>query len=243
MLLHQAYLSGDVDVGVQYTGSGLLAMLGGEVPTATVNDQGTPVSVADQAYNIVSREFVEEFGLEWLEPLGFNNTYAVMVSQDTAEDLGLEKVSDLQGHADDMTFGMDSTFASRPDGISGLEETYDLSFEAHATMQSGLMYSAVDQGDVDVIAGYSTDGRIPALGLVILEDDKGFFPPYYAAPVVQQDLLEQDPELVDVLNQLAGMIDNTMMAEMNLAVDEGGEAPADVARQFLIDHELLDAEG
>src|SRR5690606_500248 len=105
----------------------------------------------------------------------------------------------------------------------------------------GLMYAAVDNGDVDVITAYTTDGRIPALDLVVLEDDKGFFPPYYPAPVVRQELLDEDPEIADVLNRLGGAITEDQMAEMNYQVDEEGRSTEDVAREFLEEQGIVGA--
>ena len=243
VVLHQAYLSGDVDVGVQYTGSGLVAMLGMDVPEPAADGSASPAdSIADQTYSIVSREFEDQFGLIWLEPLGFNNTYALAVTAETAEARLLTNISDLQGQAGDMTIGVDATFPSRPDGLPGLEETYGLTFDDVVVMQSGLMYSAVAQGDVDIISAYSTDGRIPAQELILLEDDKAFFPPYYAAPVVNGDLLEEYPEIGELLNQLAGEFDNAIMAEMNYQVDEAGAEPTDVARAFLEEHGIIGGE-
>ena len=107
-------------------------------------------------------------------------------------------------------------------------------------MDPGLVYQALDSEQVDVISAFATDGRIPALGLVTLEDDLGFFPPYYAAPVVRQDLIDASPEVADVLNQLAGAIDDATMAEHNFRVDDGGQEAADVARAFLVEQGLIE---
>lgn len=241
-MLHQAHLSGEVDVSVQYTGSGLVGILGMDVPEPTVNDAGTPVSIPERAYDIVSEEFVEQFDMVWLDQLGFNNTYALAVTQETAEEYDLETISDLQGHASEMSLGTDVPFPARPDGLPALEEGYDISFGDVVPMDVGLLYSAVAQGEVDVIVGYSTDGRIPLLDLVLLEDDRNHFAPYYAAPVVNQELLEANPELDELLNQLAGRFDNTTMAEMNAQVDEEGAEPQTVARSFLVEEGMIDAE-
>lgn len=232
-MLHQAHMSGEVDASVQYTGSGLVGILAMDVPEATVNDLGTPVSIPEQAYEIVSQEFPEQFGLVWLDQLGFNNTYALLVTRETAEEYGLETMSDLREHAGELTLGSDVPFPARPDGLPALEEGYDLEFGDVITMDVGLLYSSVDLGEVDVIVGYSTDGRIPLLDLVILEDDLDHFPPYYAAPVVDQELLDENPEIADLFNQLAGLFDDQMMAEMNYQVDEENREPRDVAREFL----------
>ncbi len=110
---------------------------------------------------------------------------------------------------------------------------YGLEFADSVGLDPGLVYSAMDEGEVDIISATATDGRIPALGFVPLVDDMGFFPPYYAAPVVRQDLLEESPDVADVLNKMAGEITDEEMANLNFRVDDGGEEPEDVARDFL----------
>lgn len=237
---HQGLVSGEIDTYVEYTGTGLVAILERDVPTPADNDAGTPVSVPEQAYDIVAEAYPEEFGAVWLEPIGFNNTFGLVVTRETAEEYDLETISDLQGLAGDMTLGSDPEFAVRDDALPGLEQTYGIEFGSVQTLDVGLLYSAVDTGDVDISAAASTDGRIPALDLVLLEDDMGFFPPYYAAPVINQDLLEENPELEALLNQLSGTIDNEAMQEMNYQVDEDGAEPIDVARDFLEEQGIID---
>jgi glycine betaine/choline ABC-type transport system substrate-binding protein len=244
-VVHQALENGEIDIYVEYTGTGLLAILGEDLPEGA--GSASPVAGAtpatgtgqDAVYDIVKREYEEQFGLEWLMPWGFNNTYALAVTQETADEYGLQKVSDLEGVAGDLTFGATQEFLVRPDGLPGLEETYGFEFGGEQGLDPGLLYSALDEGQVDVISAFATDGRIPSLDLVVLEDDKGYFPPYYAAPVVSQDLLDESPEVRDILNQLAGKIDDETMAELNYRVDEGGEEPADVARSFLEEQGII----
>ena len=120
-----------------------------------------------------------------------------------------------------------------------MADTYGLEFAEAAGLDPGLLYQAVDEGQVDVISAFATDGRIPALGLVTLEDDLGFFPPYFAAPVVRQELLDQDPAVGDALNRLAGLVDDQTIAHLNLQVDQEGEEPEDVARAFLEEQGLI----
>lgn len=243
VVLHEGLLSGDIDTYVEYTGTGLLAILGQDLPEAAdmADADATPDAGMDQVYDIVAREYPEEFGVEWLEPFGLNNTYAIAVKGDVAEELGLEKISDLADHAGNMTLGTDQEFPIRPDGLPGFEEAYGFGFSDAKAGDIGLMYGAIDKGDVDVITSYATDGRIPSLGLVLLEDDMGFFPPYHAAPVIRQELLEEHPEIADILNQLAGQITNDDMAAINYTVDEEGVEPRDAARKLLEDKGLLDA--
>lgn len=168
--------------------------------------------------------------------------YTMTVTQETAEQFDLQTISDLEGVAADMVVGGTQEFMIPEDGMPGLEEAYGIEFGDGLAMDFGLMYGAVESGDVDIISAFSTDGRIVDLELVVREDDLGFFPPYFLAPIVDQDLLEQYPELQEVLNQLSGLIDDTTMAQMNFRVDEGGEQPIDVARDFLVDQGIIDPE-
>jgi glycine betaine/choline ABC-type transport system substrate-binding protein len=233
-LLHQAHLSGDIDVSVQYTGSGLVGILGMDIPEATAD-----ATIAEQSYDIVKTEFEARFGMIWLDPLGFNNTYALLVTQETADELGVATISELVEYAPDLTLGTDIPFPARPDGLPGVEAAYDIHFGDVVPMDVGLLYASLEQGQIDVAVGYSTDGRIPRFDLVILDDDRDYFPPYYAAPVINQDLLEDHPELGDILNQTAGLYDNETMAELNAQVDEEGKDERDVARAFLEEHGII----
>lgn len=241
IIAHEGLVAGDLDTYVEYSGTGLIAVLGEELPEAAATPEATPAaSTYDPAYQIVAERYPEEFNVKWLEPWGFNNTFAIIVSREFAEESGVTKISDLADMAGDMTFAADHEFAVRPDGLEGLEETYGFSFGDVQNVEIGLLYPTVADGDADVGVAASTDGRIPALDLVLLEDDMNFFPPYYAAPVVRMDLLEEAPEVEDLFNQLAGQISNEQMQSMNYDVDEGGEEPADVARSFLVDQGLIE---
>lgn len=221
-IVHQALISGEVDAYIEYTGTALTAVLDEPV-------QSDPQAV----YDTVKQAYAEEFQVRWLDPLGFNNTWALAMRQDQAAELGVTKISDLKGKAQDLQFGATQEFFGRPDGLPGLLDRYELDFEDERGMDPGIVYQAVAEDEIDVTAAFSTDGRIYSQGLVVLEDDLGFFPPYFAAPVVREDLLEEDPRIAEVLNQLAGQIDDQTMADLNLRVDEGGQEPRDVARAFL----------
>jgi glycine betaine/choline ABC-type transport system substrate-binding protein len=244
-IVHQALVNDEVDTYVEYTGTGLLAILNMSLPagTPTAGAAATPVAGADAVYDIVKDEYAKQFNVAWLDPLGFNNTYTLALTQERAAELGVETISDLIAVSGDLTFGATQEFLTRPDGLPGLMETYQgLQFADAQGFDPGLVYQAVDSGDVDVISAFATDGRIPALGLVTLEDDLGFFPPYYAAPVVRQELLDEDPAVADVLNSLAGSLDDQTMADLNAQVDVEGEEPEDVARAFLEEQGLIGTE-
>lgn len=238
---HGALVAGEMDVYVEYTGGGLVAILGLPVPAAADSGSGTPVaSIAEQTYAIVAEAYRVQFGLVWLDEIGFNNSYAMAVTAHTAEAFDLATVSDLADHASELTLRTDLEFPDRQDGLSGLEAAYGLEFGAVEPGDPALMYEAIERGDVDVITAYTTDIRVSELDLVVLEDDRAFFPPYHAAPVIAGALLEENPEVGVIINQLAGTIVNATMAALNAQVDDGGMAPIDVARAFLEDQGLIE---
>lgn len=221
-LVHEALVNGDINVYVEYTGTGLMVMLEEDV-----------ISDPDEAYAKVKELYKEKWNLVWLEPWGFNNTYTITMHKDKAQELGVKKISDLKDKAADLVIGATHEFIPRQDGLAGLQETYGFEFKEAMGMDEGLMYQAVKEGELDVISAFATDGRIPAFELVNLEDDLAYFPPYYAAPVVRGDLLEEDPEVANILNKLAGKIDDATMAQLNYEVDENKKDPSAVAKQFL----------
>lgn len=227
-LVHEALVNGDVNVYVEYTGTGLTVML-----------EEDPMSDPDETYARVKEQYKEKWDLNWLEPWGFNNTYTIAIRQDDATDKGIEKISDLKDKASAMLIGATHEFIPRQDGLAGLQKTYGFQFKEAKGMDEGLMYQAVRDGQVDAISAFATDGRIPAFDLVVLIDDLSYFPPYYAAPVVRSDLLEADPEVATVLNKLAGKIDDATMARLNYEVDEEKQDPSAVAKKFLQDIGLI----
>lgn len=220
---HEALTSGELDLYVEYTGTALTAILGRE----PLHD---PAAVLDT----VRRTYRERWDLTWTEPLGFENTFAVLVRASTADSLDLETVSDLAPHADRLEAGMGYEFVEREDGLQGLLDTYGLEFRGSPrTMELGLLYRALAERKVDVVAGNSTDGRIEALDLVALEDDRGYFPPYEAAPVVRGATLDDHPGLREVLRRLGGRIDTRTMRRLNRAVDVEGRDFREVARAWV----------
>jgi len=241
IIAHEALVAGDLDTYVEYSGTGPLAVLGEELPDTSAAPATTPNAggTYDPAYEIVAREYPEKFNVKWLEPWGFNNTFALIVTRKFSEENGVTKISDLTDLASDMSFAASPEFTVRPDGLEGLEETYGFSFDTVQNVEIGLLYPTVADGTVDAAMGDSTAGRIPALDLVILEDDKHFFPPYYAAPIVRMDVLEQAPEIEEIFNRVAGKISNEQMQSMNYDVDEGKMEPVDVAREFLESEHLI----
>jgi glycine betaine/choline ABC-type transport system substrate-binding protein len=223
LLSHKAITSGGIQCYVEYTGTALTAVL--DMP---------PQQDVDAVYEIVKREYANRFDLHWLAPLGFENTFAILVRKADADRHGLAKISDLRRVAGDFRPGFGFEFYDRPDGYRGLVDRYQLEFgQPPKQMKLGLTYRALDAGEVDVIAGNSTDGLIAHLGLVMLEDDLGFFPPYHAAPLITGAVARNKPAIVEVLGSLAGKIDAETMRRANYRVDGDKQSPVEAADALL----------
>ncbi|MCU2223632.1 osmoprotectant ABC transporter substrate-binding protein, partial [Enterococcus faecalis] len=179
----------------------------------------------------------------WFPSYGFENTYVFLVTKETAEKYNLKTVSDLGKVADKLVAGVDTAWITREgDGYEGFKKEYNFQFKSILPMQIGLVYDAVNAGKMDVILGYSTDGRIGSYDLVMLKDDKRFFPPYDAAPVVSDKLLKETPEIKDVLNRLDGKISTKKMQELNYQADNDLIEPAVVAERFLKENNYFEGE-
>jgi osmoprotectant transport system substrate-binding protein len=218
----EALHSGAIDLYPEYTGTGLMAILHHPV----VEDPA-------EALATVRTAFQKDYDLEWLDPLGFDNNYALAVPEKLSQDLGITKISDLLRHTN-LRAGFASEFLARDDGWPGLEQKYDLHFDkAPGSMEAGLMYRAAASGQIDVISAYSTDGRIKTQNLKVLDDDRHFFPPYQAVFVARRSMLRKDPRVPALLGELAGVIHDDAMRSMNADVDFGSRSAPDVAREFL----------
>ncbi|MEG6586388.1 glycine betaine ABC transporter substrate-binding protein [Dendrosporobacter sp. 1207_IL3150] len=221
-VVSQALERGDLDIYAEYTGTGLINILGEKL-----------ITDPDAAYAKVSQIYREKKKLVWLKPFGFNNTYTLSMRADQAEKLGIETFSDLVGKAPKLILGATHEFLERQDGYKGLQEAYGIKFGSTSGMDPGLTYGACRDYKVDVIDAFSTDGRIPAFNLKVLKDDKRFFPPYYAAPVIREDTLNKHPEIADALNLLAGKLDEKEMSSLNAKVDLEKKDAKIVAREWL----------
>lgn len=228
MICHQAMIQGGIDMYAEYTGTALTAVLNREV-----------VSESDKVYDTVKSDYKEKFNCLWLKPFGFNNTYALTVRKEDAEKNNWNTISDIVPVAGELSAGFTAEFAERPDGYPELKQTYDIEFAEVRDLDPGLMYRAIAQDEIDVISAFSTDGRIVAYNLKPLQDDKGFFPPYFAAPVVRMEVLEEHPDLESILNLLGGTLDDSQMQQLNFQVDEEKRSPEDVAHEFLKKEGLL----
>lgn len=230
-IAHEALTSGDIDLYPEYTGTGLLAILGRE----TMSDP-------EEVYNLVSEEYLEQFDLVWLEQAPMNNANALATSQEFSEENNLTTISQMVAMADQIRLAAVPDFEEREDGLQGLKEVYgDFELEELLVFDPGIKYQAFLDGDANVVQVFGTDGQIGGYDLVVLEDDKGLWPPYHVAPVVRQDTLEENPEIEEILNSVQPLLTSEVMTDMNWAV-EGPEQrePEDVAREFLIDQGLID---
>ena len=218
---HQALTAGELDLYPEYTGTAFTAIL-----------KDRPVADPARVRATVAREYARRWKLAWLAPLGFENTFALVMRGDAARRLGVSKISDLARHPE-LAPGFGYEFVERADGWAGLAAAYGLAFTARPReMDLGLLYAALSQGRVDVVAGNSTDGLIAALDLAVLEDDRHYFPPYEAAFVVRDDVARQ-PRARRALERLSGAISADAMRRLNAAVDRDRRAPREVAHDFL----------
>ena len=193
-----------------------------------------PVADRDSVYRTVARDYAQRFALVWSKPFGFNNTFAMTVRRRDATRYGLTRISDLARVAPRWKAGFGYEFLERADGFRGLASVYGLRFASPPTaMDLGLTYRALAEGKVDVIAGNSTDGQIQALDLVVLEDDRHYFPPYEAAPVIRQAAITRHPGVAAALDQLAGRISDAEMRRLNALADVEHRDIATIARDWL----------
>lgn len=222
-LCQQALLSGRIDAYVEYSGTALTAIL--KQPLGSEKTE-------EAVFWTIQPLYASRFHVRVEPGLGFEDTFAMVVRGADADRLGLKKISDLGGRTAAMRLGVGYEFQSRPDGLPGLQKTYGLQFGTPRLMDLGLLYRALSAGQVDVVAGNSTDGPIRALGFRVLEDDRHYFPPYEAVPLVREDSLARHPAIQVALDRLAGKVSSEEMQTMNDAVDGKHEDVGAVVRRF-----------
>ena len=220
-LCQRALVAGELDLYPEYTGTAFAAIL-----------KEKPISDAARVRARVVEEYARRWGLVWAPPLGFENTFALLMRGDDARRLGIARISDLAAHPE-IRPGFGYEFLERADGFAGLAAAYGLAFRARpAQMDLGLLYPALAQGKVDVVAGNSTDGPIATMRLAVLDDDRHYFPPYEAAFVVREPVWK-GARARRALERLSGAISADAMRAMNADVDGGGRRPQAVAAEFL----------
>lgn len=223
--------NGQYDMYVEYTGTALVDIL---------KEDDFEYETPEEVYEHVKQRYEEDMNSEWLDTIGFNNTYAVAMRKDDVAENGIETLSDLRKISRDLRFGGSAEFQERSDGFIGLEELYGLEFKQVETLDSGIVYESLRTNNIDVADVYATDARIEEFNLQIIEDNKNLFPPYYAAPVVNKELLKKHPELRDILNSFADKIDDDRMRELNKRVDIDGKTEKEVAMELLKEEGLID---
>ncbi|MBD2565751.1 MULTISPECIES: glycine betaine ABC transporter substrate-binding protein [Nostoc] len=225
---HNAIIAGKIDAYIEYTGTALTAIL-----------KQKPVNGSKEVYEIVKQIYAQQFNLEVMPNLGFENTFAMIIRGEDAKRNNIQTISEATQYTPQWRGGFGYEFLEREDGFPGLAKTYDLRFaKPPQIMDLGLIYRALIQKQVDMVAGNSTDGQISRLGLVVLKDDKQYFPPYETVPIVRQEILKKYPELRTAIASLAGKISADEMRQLNYLVEGELREIKDVVREFLKSKEL-----
>lgn len=220
-VVFSAMKSGDVDLYVEYTGTGLVDIM----KRSTISDK-------DKVYNTVKDYFNKTYGMEWLKPIGFNNTYVLSMKRELADKYKVNTISDLSKVSSNFTLGSTMEFLNRSDGYLGLQKMYNINFKNTKGLDGGLRYSALNKDETQVTDAFSTDGLLKKFNLKTLKDDRNFFPPYYAVPLVNKETLNKYPKLKGTLEKLQNKINDEEMRDLNYKVDSG-EKPEKVADDFL----------
>lgn len=223
LIAHAALLNGDIDVYPEYTGTAMAHVVKGDLSGS-----------AGQTYKAVKDYYEKNLHLTLLEPTHINNGYAIIVLPETAAKYQLKTLSDLGPVSKSLSFGAEGSFADRKDGLPGMNQAYGIRFREFRNLAKlGIRYSALISGNVDVSFGFTTDWQIADNKLVVLDDDKHVFPPYFLVPVIRQDTLARNPEIAEVLNRVSPLLTNENMRAMNAAVERDKQEPKDVAKEFL----------
>jgi osmoprotectant transport system substrate-binding protein len=229
MLAHQALVRGEIDLYPEYTGTALTTVL-----------KLLPAHDSAAATALVRAEYQTQFGIEWMDSLGFNNTFAIVIRGEESRKSKIANLSDAEGYAPGWNLGIGYEFQQRPDGLAGLLKTYHLPLRGSPkTMDLGLLYQALEQREVSMVAVNATDGLLSVLDVRVLDDDRHYFPPYDCALAVRKESLEASPPLHQALSELAGLVNDEAMRHMNYQVDGAHRPVREVAEHFLRDSGLL----
>jgi osmoprotectant transport system substrate-binding protein len=227
---HEALTKGEIDMYPEYTGTGYLFILG------IKDGEKDPAKV----YQETAAEYKQKWNLIWLDPAPMNDTNAIACTQDAVQQYNLKTLSDLAKAAPNIRFAAIPDFEQRPDGLAGLKQLYGgFDFKDLTVYDPGLKYKAVTDGKADCVIAFSTDGQISAYNLVLMEDDKGLWPPYQVAPVVRNEVLQRYPNMKDALNKLAPFITNDTISSLNWKVDGDKQEYTAVAKAFLQEKGLI----
>lgn len=225
--IQPAMESGEFDLYPEYTGTAWNMVL---------KQEGV---YTEDLFEDMQESYKQDLNMQWIGMYGFNNTYGLVVRREIAEQYDLQTYSDLSAVSDQLIFGAEYDFFEREDGYDALCEAYDLNFKETMDLDIGLKYQAINQGKIDVMVIFTTDGQLTASDVVVLEDDKQFYPSYLCGNVIRTEVLEKHPELEAVFQKLTGIMSDSDMAQMNYEVETEGKEPEDVAEEFLRSHDLL----
>ena len=228
-VVFQALERDDIDFYIDYLGTDYTDILKYE-----------PISNIDKVYQTVKDEFASKYQIAVLSPMSFNNTYSLAVTKDLASKYNLKTISDLAKVSKDLTISPTLEFVNRNDGLPGLLKAYNLEFKNTIAMDGSPRYTALLNNNSQVIDAFTTDGLLRKFNLTVLEDDKNFFPPYYAVPLLKQKTLEKYPEVETLMSKLGPYLTDDVMQEMNYQVDEVGKNPEEVAKEFLLTNNLIE---
>lgn len=220
--IHPALIKGDFHMYPEYTGTAWIYVLKKD----TIPDN-------DALYKELQKEYEEKYDLKWVGSYGFNNTFGLGISKEVAEKYNIKTYSDLAKYSSEINFGAEYDFYEREDGFDALCDTYGLKFKEHMDLDIGLKYEAIKSKKVDIINIFTTDGQLSVSDMVVLQDDKNFFPSYYCGTVVRKDILQKYPELEEVLMKMDGIVSESEMAKMNYEVEGNGKDERTVAKEFL----------
>ena len=221
-VVFSALTNDNIDLYIDYAGTDYTDIL-----------KHKPISDVDKVYKTIKKEMKEKYDIEVLNQMAFNNTYALAVTKETAQKYNLATISDLTRVSNDLIIAPTLEFINREDGLAGLEKEYGLSFKDTIGIDGSPRYTALQNNNAQVIDAFTTDGLLKKFNLVVLEDDKNFFPSYYAIPLVRSDTLKEYPEIEKVLNALGPYLTDEVMQDLNYQVDELGKSPEKVATDFL----------
>lgn len=222
-LIHNSIVNDEIDLYPEYTGTGLLSVLGEDMETDP-----------EKVYKTVKKEYEEQFNLTWLDYASANDSQGLVIRTEVANSLNIKTISDLQAHASELRFASQGEFDEREDGLPGLEKTYGtFNWQSSKVYDNSLKYSVLENDEADVTPAYTTEGQLVSTDkFTLLEDDKQFWPPYNLAPVVRDNILDDNPDIKTVLNNISAKLDTETVTELNAKVDVDGQEYTDVAKEY-----------
>lgn len=221
-VIHEALCNGEIDLYPEYTGTALMTILGEPMMTDP-----------QEVYDTVKDMYASRYDLDVLDMSPASDGNSLAIRKDTAEEYGIRTISDLQANADKIRFGSTSDFYEREDGMLGLEKVYgEFDFASENSFDNSLKYQVMESDEVDCVPAYTTDAQLSSGDFVLLEDDKGLWPPYNVIPVVRQEIIDEYPEAAEAINELSAQIDTATLTKLNARVDVNKEEYDDVAADF-----------